>query len=93
MGIGQHATGGISSSLSELNNLLTQMLRQVATDLSDADMLKIAAAILPYFSSMNLELHSIPAPNCYGFNTVNGMAVVTMNQAGNIAALKSWLPF
>ena len=82
-----------SSSISTLNNLLEEILPQVTTDLSKGEILQIAAAVLPYFSSINLQLHSIPADGTYACVMINGMAVVTFNQAQNIAALRSWLPF
>ncbi|MBQ6293309.1 MAG: LCP family protein [Lachnospiraceae bacterium] len=81
-----------NSSISTLNNLLEQMLPQVKTDLSKAEILKIAANVLPYFSSINLQLHSIPADGTYSFATISGKAVVTMNQAANINALRYWMP-
>ena len=82
-----------SSSISTLNNLLEEILPQVTTDLSKAEILQIAAAVLPYFSSINLQMHSIPADGTYACVMINGMAVVTFNQAANISALRSWLPY
>jgi hypothetical protein len=82
-----------SSNIATLNALLEEILPQVTTDLSKADIIQIAAIVLPYFSSINLEMHSIPAPGTFSFATINKQAVLTMNQAQNIEALRSWLPF
>ena len=82
-----------SSSISTLNALLEEILPQVTTDLSKAEIIQIAAIVLPYFSSINLEMHSIPAQGTFAFAVINGQAVLTMNQAQNIEALRSWLPF
>ena len=81
------------ADIATLDNLLTEILRQVTTDLTKTEILQIAAIVLPYFSSINLEMHSIPAQGTYSFAVINKQAVLTMNQAQNIAALSSWLPY
>ena len=82
-----------TANIATLNALLEELLPQVTTDLTKTELLEIAAIVLPYFSSINLEMHSIPAQGTYSFATINKQAVLTMNQAQNIAALRSWLPF
>ena len=82
-----------TSSIATLNNLLEEILPQVTTDLTKAEILQIAAVVLPYFSSINLELHSIPANGTFAFAMINQQAVLTMNQAQNIEAIRSWLPY
>ena len=82
-----------SANIATLNALLEEILPQVKTDLSKTEILRIAAIVLPYFSSINLDLHSIPAQGTFSFAMINQQAVLTMNQAQNIEALRSWLPY
>ncbi len=82
-----------SSDAGTLKRLLDALLPQVATDLSNGEIMSLAAQILPYFSSIQINSYSVPVDGSWRNVTIDGMAVVQADQEANMEAIRSWLPF
>ena len=70
-------------SLSQLNNLLTQMLPMLTTDLSDSEIFGYAVQLFPLLTDLQINTMRIPADGAYQMTMIDGMSVLLPNLEAN----------
>ncbi len=66
-------------SILELNDLLTQILPLLTTDMSNSEILNYAAQLLPMLADMEVSTLRIPADGTYSMPMIRGMSVLLPN--------------
>ena len=69
--------------LQDLNELLSQLLPLITTDLTDAEILGYAVELLPILQYLTVESQQIPADGAYKHATIDGKAVLVPNLKKN----------
>ena len=82
-----------TSDMATLRKLLDELLPTVITDMTNAQIMSVAAQVLPYFSSMQINSYTVPASGTWRNATIDGRAVIQSDQEANIEYIISWLPF
>ncbi len=70
-------------SLTQLNNLLKEILPLLTTDLSDSEILGYAAQLLPMLSELTVVTQQIPAEGAYKMTMIDGMSVLLPDLEAN----------
>lgn len=63
-------------SVTQLNNLLQEILPLLTTDLTDSEILSYAAQLLPMLSELTVVTQQIPAEGAYKMTMIDGMSVL-----------------
>ena len=77
-----------SMSLKDASNLITTVLPMVTTDMSNGDMLEVAAKIVPILPELQVTSQYIPAEGTYKYARIHGMSVLVPDLAANRQILK-----
>ncbi len=74
-----------NSDLNTLMELLDKVLPYMATDMSNTDILSLAAKVLPKLTSIELSTHTVPANDAYKSAIIRGMMVLVpdLNKINN----------
>ena len=75
-------------SLKDASNLITTVLPMVTTDMSNGDMLEVAAKIVPILPELQVTSQYIPAEGTYKYARIHGMSVLVPDLAANRQILK-----
>lgn len=81
-----------SLSVSELYDLVKQMLSIVKTDMTDEEILSYATELVPILKDITIVSQRIPADGAYAFARIDGKSVIYLspeNLAKNIEILKN----
>lgn len=70
-------------SVTQLNNLLKEILPLLTTDLSDSEILSYAAQLLPLLSELTVVTQQIPADGAYKMTMIDGMSVLLPDLEAN----------
>ena len=70
-------------SITQLNDLLRQLLPLLTTDMSDAEIMSLAMDIFPILDELELKTQQIPAEGTYRMSMVNGMSVLIPDLTAN----------
>lgn len=82
-----------SADLATLNNTLNTVLPLVTTDLSNGEIVSIAADVLPYLKSSSLDTDRIPHDGTYVTYTISGQVGLLAVQSWNLYYLREMLPY
>lgn len=78
-------------SLLELNELLTQILPLISTDMSNSDILSCALELAPLLLECEIKTQQIPAEGTYIFSGINGMSTISVDLEANREILREIL--
>lgn len=70
-------------SITQLNNLLKEILPLLTTDLTDTEILSYAAQLLPMLSELTVVTQQIPAEGAYKMTMIDGMSVLLPDLEAN----------
>lgn len=65
-----------SSDLSTVLSLIDTVLPMLTTDMSNAEIISLATALVPLMSNMEISTYMVPAYDCYTFASIRGMSVL-----------------
>ncbi len=65
-----------SMSIGEINNLLNQVLPLISTDMSNLEILGLAAQLIPRLNSLNISSYAVPSYGNYTSMAIRNMAVL-----------------
>lgn len=74
-------------SITELYDLINQVLPMLTTDLTNTQIMTYAVKLLPTAAGGTLTSQHIPVDNAYSYATINGMAVIVPDFEENRAVL------
>ena len=77
-----------SMSLKEVSNLITTVLPMITTDMSNGDMLEVAAKVVPILPELQVTTQYIPAEGTYRYASIHGMSVLVPDLEANRQILK-----
>ena len=77
-----------SMSLMDVTKLITEVLPMITTDMSNVDMLEVAAKIVPILTELQVTTQYIPAEGTYKYASIHGMSVLVPDLAANRQLLK-----
>ena len=77
-----------SMNLMEASELITTVLPMITTDMSNGDMLEVAAQIVPILSELQVTTQYIPAEGTYRHSSIRGMSVLVPDLEANRQILK-----
>ena len=77
-----------SMSLKDVSSLITTVLPMITTDMSNGDMLEIAAKIVPILPELQVTTQYIPAEGTYTYASIHGMSVLVPDLEANRQILK-----
>lgn len=75
-------------SLSQLNNLVKEVLPMVTTDMTNAEILDYLIKFFPMLGDMEIVNQRIPADGAYTSNSIRGMSVLVPDLEANRKVLK-----
>lgn len=77
-----------SMSLKDISGLITTVLPMITTDMSNGDMLEVAAKIVPILPELQVTTQHIPAEGTYTYASIHGMSVLVPDLEVNRQILK-----
>lgn len=80
-----------SLSLTQFNDLLTQILPLVTTDLSNTEILSYALELFPLLFNCEVKTQQIPAEGTYYYSAIDGMSTISVDLEANQEILREIL--
>ena len=77
-----------SMSLKDVSGLITTVFPMLTTDMSNGDMLEVAAKIVPILPELQVTSQYIPAEGTYTYASIRGMSVLVPDLEVNRQILK-----
>jgi len=77
--------------ITELHNLLEQVLPLITTDMSNGDIIDYALTCFPLISDITIKTQYIPAEGTYQFASIRGMSVILPDLEANRKLLQETL--
>ena len=75
-------------SLKDVTNLITEVLPMITTDMSNGDMIEVAAKVVPILPELKVTTQYIPAEGTYRYASIYGMSVLVPDLEANRQILK-----
>ena len=75
-------------SLTEVNDIITEILPMVTTDMTNAEMLDVAVKLVPVLAELEITTQHIPAEGTYLYGQIPGMSVLVADMEANRQILR-----